>query len=966
MSDRPYDITLQTKDSATVLNANLAPRTNDRGEVVGRMWRRFRGKPFADVFRTDTNGATDPSKELFFYQTDWREGALEGEYEPGSKRYRRGSFDARYGDLMRGIGKNLGTSRGNTRSVIGVALANPGFEATGPTDWTDLTGGTLTLDATANPRTTMAGSQHMRIVADSSGQGAKVVALDHTDWRGLVIKFGGYLTRSTGSSNGIKLTIDDGVATADSSTITAASYTYAEASITVSGSSTKLEFIIQSTGSDTFDADDMTVYSGASLEPTRIAEITDGIYCCFGRMICQLQTGTANKFKWEPVHIATGEFTDLISYKDRLYAALGHASDYIYSDSGVGAATANFTVASAGTTIDNRARYWAVVRDELWKTESDSTVRKGTADPSDGNDWGTAIVVGTDDSPMTALFSPFDGLWVGKEDGYWSYRRVYNDGTSANDFINQKPGYENILHPDNFGRGVADPEGRWFYVRTGRTGLFRHNEFNKERIGESFTLPALDLSGRVGALTSDNNNTYVFADDQLYALPTDEVQPHTMTAPTVGSTGNAQTSPAQENTTATFPGTATGGTDPNNIKASDDARASTGSTGNATISLDIRLDGSKIGNTKSFFDGNLPVDSDQTDTFGSTSDVWGTSLSKSDINNSTFGVEVTSARAGSGPIIATNFSFSVPSGASIDGIKLTLEHGFHNSIYKIDGLQITVYFTVAAQESAGIYTKQAKVVEWSVSSVDQPHLLGVIYGLDSTDSQPYAWTDCYAIPLNATTPDLNDTDIGNPAGFHEFGTWDGGEEFADVTKAIDSITCRFRGMTGAETVTFKMGTDGAASDSVTVGNFGNTDNVQTLFTNDMTSPESQAIGKSFLFRLSVVAAPKGFAIESILVRAHATQAREVWWEFDILSAGAMLNTGLEAVQSGEEVIDLLETLEDSAYPIELVQDLREEGTDVTTTCDIIPDSIEEIDTGRDSLGGQSGVIRVLIRERKVS
>ena len=164
---RPYDITLQTKDSATVLNAILAPRKDENGKLVGKAWRRFRGKPFADTFRTDVNGATDPSKELFFYQTDWSKGALEGEYKQGSMRYRQGSFDTRYGDLQRGIGKNLGTLRGNTRSVIGVALANPGFEATGSTDWVDLTGGTLTLAQTANPRTTMAGSQHMRIVASA-------------------------------------------------------------------------------------------------------------------------------------------------------------------------------------------------------------------------------------------------------------------------------------------------------------------------------------------------------------------------------------------------------------------------------------------------------------------------------------------------------------------------------------------------------------------------------------------------------------------------------------------------------------------------------------------------------------------------------------------------------------------------------------------------------------------------------
>ena len=112
---RNFDITLQTKDGATILEAMLAPKLDFDGNIVGKEWRRVRGKPFSDAFRTGNNGGTDPTKELFFHQTDWSEGGLVANYEPGSKTYRTGTFHTGYGDLMRGIGKNIGSNRGNLR-----------------------------------------------------------------------------------------------------------------------------------------------------------------------------------------------------------------------------------------------------------------------------------------------------------------------------------------------------------------------------------------------------------------------------------------------------------------------------------------------------------------------------------------------------------------------------------------------------------------------------------------------------------------------------------------------------------------------------------------------------------------------------------------------------------------------------------------------------------------------------------
>mgnify|MGYP003627841540 CR=1 FL=1 len=966
---RPYDITLQTKDGATVLEGILAPKEDRFGEVIGKQWRKLRGKPFADAFRTGNNGGTDPAKELFFYQTDWSEGALVADYIPGSKTYRRGTFHSAYGDLMRGIGKNIGAKRGNLRGVIGVALANPGFESTitsNASDWTAIgSGGAVDLDNTTDPRTTLAGSQHLRITATGAGRGAKVVATTHTLWRGKSITFGVYLKRAAGTTNGVKLTIDDGAGNTSSSTVTASSYTYTTVTRTIDGSSTKLEFIIQSTGSDTFDADDATIYSGTSLAPTRIATISDGTYCAFGRLLCKLEIGTLNKYRWEPVHIATSDFTDLVAYKNRLYAGLGYSIQYLYSDAGDGT---TWNTATAGTTVDEYAKHFAVVGNKLWKSESDSTVRSGTAALEDGDTWTTAVTVGTTDDPITRLHSTFNTLWVGKEDGYFSYLATYDDGTSFNDFINQKPGFVAAPSSDNFRSGVTDPEGRFFYVSTGRTGFMRHNNFTKERIGFRFMMPHADIGGRIGSVAVDKDSVYIFGDDQLYSLPTDDLHPHTMTAPSVGITGNVIVSPSQANTTATAPGTASGWTNSDRIKtAGSPASYSTSAQGGSggPLGVMLRSGGARIGNKKSTrYNGGSPDTFD--DSHGSSSDLWGTTLTAYDINQSGFGVSIgliDDFAGGEPELLATNFGFNIPLSATIDGIivrTITIETPY------VDFVSVNVYYTDSGSESAGIYVKESRVVDWSNGTDSRPNLLGVMYGLDSTDNQPIAWTDSWALPLNASTPDLDDLDIGNTSDYIEFGTWDGGEEFADVMKAIDSITVRMRGLVGTETITCTLGADGQAYDAVTVGNFSGTSSVQTLYTNNMTNPETQAIGKSFVFGISSTAATKGFAIESVTVRGHATQVREKQWEFTLLTARTMTNTGLEDISTSEEILDALEVLENSAYPIELIEDLREEGTATTTTVDIISESIEELDTSNDSLGAGAGTVRFRVRERTVN
>lgn len=92
-------------------------------------------------------------------------------------------------------------------------------------------------------------------------------------------------------------------------------------------------------------------------------------------------------------------------------------------------------------------------------------------------------------------------------------------------------------------------------------------------------------------------------------------------------------------------------------------------------------------------------------TFGGAADLWGVTLTDTDVNASTFGVVVSLKATGYATINATsrylkatNFSFSIPSGATINGITVEVEANKFGAIVdaRIDHIRITVDYTAAA------------------------------------------------------------------------------------------------------------------------------------------------------------------------------------------------------------------------------------------------------------------------------
>lgn len=141
-------------------------------------------------------------------------------------------------------------------------------------------------------------------------------------------------------------------------------------------------------------------------------------------------------------------------------------------------------------------------------------------------------------------------------------------------------------------------------------------------------------------------------------------------------------------------------TNPNNAKVSDNVYATADVTTGPACDNSIKLvKGGVISGTDLSAGAGYPT-SDAYTSFGSSSNLWGLSLVPGDINASNFGVAV-SAKKSDGSVIthylkATNFGFTIPTGAIINGVVVEVER-YNNalsSIGNIDHIRITVYYTI--------------------------------------------------------------------------------------------------------------------------------------------------------------------------------------------------------------------------------------------------------------------------------
>jgi hypothetical protein len=84
--------------------------------------------------------------------------------------------------------------------------------------------------------------------------------------------------------------------------------------------------------------------------------------------------------------------------------------------------------------------------------------------------------------------------------------------------------------------------------------------------------------------------------------------------------------------------------------------------------------------------------------YGGENNLWGETWSKSDINDTDFGVVISSKDSSATPKVshylkATNFGFNIPENAQIKGIEVSIAKNSHYDTSYVDHIQIKVYYT---------------------------------------------------------------------------------------------------------------------------------------------------------------------------------------------------------------------------------------------------------------------------------
>lgn len=201
---------------------------------------------------------------------------------------------------------------------------------------------------------------------------------------------------------------------------------------------------------------------------------------------------------------------------------------------------------------------------------------------------------------------------------------------------------------------------------------------------------------------------------------------------TIDTTANTITfADTSENTGVTYAGTCVNDTsagtkawnNPDNARLDDGNEAITvnlGSGGSANvkdITVQLLKAGTLVGNNKA--DATAWSTIFATTTYGGAADLWGTTWTYADINNANFGLVLNAwqvNRATSNYLKWTNFGFSLPVGATILGIEVTIEKKASNAALEnfahIDYAKVTVYYT-----AHGVFQTSSIVYGESVSEV---------------------------------------------------------------------------------------------------------------------------------------------------------------------------------------------------------------------------------------------------------
>ena len=392
---------------------------------------------------------------------------------------------------------------------VGVILKNGSLEDGTVTDWTG-SSVTVAIEST----TVRTGSYSLKATLGSnSGTVSQAYGGTVSVLRSREVTFSAFVRRSSGSGTiTAKITDSAGTTTGTSSTSAAASdWEVVYATKTIDSGATSITFTLTgSADEDVFFIDDINVTPSGGTTWTTPQEFGGNVYAAAGR--CVYKWDDSSEY-WHVVYAdAAYNITDMISFDGALYIGFGTSQVYYRSTDGT-----TWAVPNTNSGNNRFATYFERARNAsgnyaLFKNRANTV--NVTTDPSDTANWGSEITVGDSDRDITSLTSSNDILYVGREDGLFSYDRA-----------TQK--FRDLQPEANF-----FPDSNNFKASTGRAGSLFASGGDQSfwSISDGFFDGAknwTDLSylfkaagirgygGRVTAVTQDRNNLFVALADDL-------------------------------------------------------------------------------------------------------------------------------------------------------------------------------------------------------------------------------------------------------------------------------------------------------------------------------------------------------------------------------------------------------------------------------------------------------------------
>jgi hypothetical protein len=268
----------------------------------------------------------------------------------------------------------------------------------------------------------------------------------------------------------------------------------------------------------------------------------------------------------------------------------------------------------------------------------------------------------------------------------------------------------------------------------------------------------------------------------------------------------------------------------------------------------------------------------------------------------------------------------------------------------IDGLVSTARW-LASLRVVGDEIRLHMLEEFTSTSFDGADVLGINYDAgpnylwsfgritDTGASEERDVTLRWQLPVNGVSPALDQTPTLNLSGTLHLPSVDYG--LPDQEKAFQSLTIHYENNLDAEhTIVIAFALDGSTS-FTNVGTANGSGTSSTFYFNNITSPETNAVGRAIQVRITMATddtvSPRLYAI---VIRANYRPARVKTWacEVRVGSNIKVLNaaqdepltlSSADAVPTKANIITALELLEALEYPIVLTEDFDDD--DVSTT-----------------------------------